>query len=111
MRKLVSVRFPYLDVPQQTKVRPALCLTKPLGKHQIVIIAFITTQHEDILPTDVVLDTVDEAFVQTGLKRPSVIRLHKLTSVTVESIQGEIGTLSASWEQEVQKKLTLLFNL
>ena len=111
MFKIVSVNFPFLENPQTTKARPALCLTKPTGKHYIVIVAFITTQTDEVLPTDVRLAPEERAFHTTGLKRASLIRLHKLTSVTLASIQGEIGTLSTAWERDVKTKLQQLFNL
>jgi len=39
--KVVLVPFPFDDF-SGTKVRPAVCLTEPIGTHRHVILAFIT---------------------------------------------------------------------
>jgi hypothetical protein len=54
--KVVLVLFPFDDL-SATKVRPAVCLTEPIGLHRHVILAFITSRiPADILDTDLVLD-------------------------------------------------------
>lgn len=111
MYKIFLVNFPFLDDPQQTKKRPALCLTKPRGIHQIIIIAFITTQMDEILDTDILLDTKEKIFAQTGLKFSSLIRLHKLTSIPLENVEGEIGVLSEKKRKEIKSKLETMFQI
>lgn len=111
MYKIFLVNFPFIDDPRQTKTRPAICLTKPIGKHKIIVIAFITTQIDEVLESDFLLDTKDKEFTQTGLKYTSVIRLHKLTSIPLENVEGEIGSLPFEWKDEIQSKLKSLFQL
>jgi mRNA interferase MazF len=41
--KVVLVPFPFDDL-SATKVRPAICLTDPLGVHRHVVLAFITSR-------------------------------------------------------------------
>jgi mRNA interferase MazF len=41
--KVVLVPFPFDDL-STTKVRPAVCLTHPIGPYRHVILAFITSQ-------------------------------------------------------------------
>ena len=54
--KVVLVPFPFDDL-SATKVRPAVCLTEPIGPHQHVILAFITSRIPATLQdTDLVLD-------------------------------------------------------
>jgi mRNA interferase MazF len=54
--KVVLVPFPFDDL-SATKVRPAVCLTEPIGLHRHVILAFITSRIPAvILDTDFVLD-------------------------------------------------------
>jgi mRNA interferase MazF len=43
--KVVLVPFPFDDL-SSTKVRPAVCLTNPIGPHRHVIVAFISSQKE-----------------------------------------------------------------
>jgi len=41
--KVVLIPFPFDDLTA-TKVRPAVCLTDPIGFHRHVIVAFISSQ-------------------------------------------------------------------
>jgi mRNA interferase MazF len=73
--KIVLVPFPFDDL-STAKVRPAVCLTDPIGTHRHVILAFITSQvPPDILDSDVVLDSSQADFVTTGLLVSSTLRL------------------------------------
>jgi mRNA interferase MazF len=80
--KVVLVRFPFDDL-STTKIRPAVCLTDPLGPHRHVIFAFITSQTPtDMLPTDVALQPGHPAFASTGLRVASTLRLHRLMTAS-----------------------------
>jgi mRNA interferase MazF len=64
--KVVLVPFPFYDL-SSSKVRPAVCLTDPIGPHHHVVIAFISSQMpNDATGTDVVLDPPRGGFVATG---------------------------------------------
>ena len=107
--KVVLVPFPFDDLTS-AKLRPAVCLTDPIGSHRHVVLAFITSQiPEDVLETDVVLDSSRDDFSTTGLRVSSPIRLHRLMTVTTSVIQRELGELSAQMRDEVNKKLQKLF--
>lgn len=55
--KVVLVPFPFDDL-SAAKVRPAVCLTEPIGPHRHVILAFITSRVEaDPFETDVVVNS------------------------------------------------------
>lgn len=54
--KVVLVPFPFDDL-SASKVRPAVCLTDPVGSHRHVVLAFITSQIPIyLLESDFVLD-------------------------------------------------------
>jgi mRNA interferase MazF len=56
--KVVLVPFPFDDL-SATKVRPAVCLTAPIGPHRHVILAFITSRiPATLLDTDLLLDAM-----------------------------------------------------
>lgn len=75
--RVVLVPFPFDDL-SSTKVRPAVCLTDAIGPHRHVIMAFISSQAPtDIVETDVVLDATQADFATTGLRVPSILRLHR----------------------------------
>lgn len=109
--KIVLVPFPFDDL-SAAKVRPAVCLTNPIGPHRHVVLAFISSQiSHDLLDTDVVLNSKQAAFTTTGLHVSSTLRLHRLMTVTTSLIQRELGTLSPSIQTEVNRKLRKLFEL
>lgn len=109
--KIVLVPFPFDDL-KATKVRPAVCLTNPIGHHHHVVLAFITSRiPDDILETDIVLDSNESEFPHTGLRVSSTIRLHRLMTVTASLILRELGTLSARILTDVDNKLCKLLEL
>jgi len=107
--KVVLVPFPFDDL-SAAKVRPAVCLTDPLGPHRHVILAFITSRiPADLLDADLVLDASHADFPSTGLRVSSTVRLHRLMTVTTSLIQREMGELSPRTQTEVANKLRRLF--
>jgi len=109
--KVVLVPFPFDDL-SATKVRPAVCLTDPIGMHRHVILAFISSRAlTDLLESDLVLDSKQANFVQTGLQVSSTLRLHRLMTVTTQLIRRELGELSPHMRDQVATKLHELFAL
>jgi mRNA interferase MazF len=109
--KVVLVPFPFDDLTA-TKVRPAVCLTDAIGPHRHIVIAFISSQAPaDAVPSDIVLDPSHPDFKGTGLRVHSVLRLHRLVTVTTAVIQRQLGELSSTWLHDVDRKLALLFGL
>ena len=109
--RIVLVPFPFDDMTA-SKVRPAVCLTNPVGTHRHVVIAFISSQIPvDIAVTDVVLDPQQKDFGATGLRVASVLRLHRLVTLTTALIRRDMGKLSPAWQEEVNQKLAVLFGL
>jgi mRNA interferase MazF len=98
--KVVLVPFPFDDL-SATKVRPAVCLTEPIGPHRHVILAFITSRiPAAILDTDLVLDASHADFASTGLRVSSTLQLHRLMTATTSLIRREIGALSTALQTE-----------
>ena len=109
--KIVLVPFPFDDLTAE-KVRPALCLTDPLGPHRHVIVAFISSQvPTSVSATDIVLDSSQKDFSTTGLRVSSVIRLHRVVTLTSALIRRELGELSSDLQRDVDRKLAALFGL
>ncbi len=107
--KIILVPFPFDDL-SSAKVRPAVCLTEEIGPHHQVIIAFITSQvPSNLLATDLVLSAQHPDFAATGLHRSSVLRLHRLVTISTSVIRRELGTLSPELLTEMTAKLRLLF--
>ena len=109
--KIVLVPFPFDDL-SSAKVRPAVCLTDPVGQHRHVVLEFITSR----LPatqsdTDLQLELSHPDFARTGLRVASTLRLHRLMTVTTSLIRRELGELSPALQAEVARRLRKLFDL
>jgi mRNA interferase MazF len=108
--KLVLVPFPFDDF-SSTKVRPALCLTDPIGPFRHVILAFLTSQQvTPLLDTDLELAPTHPDFPLTGLNERGTVRLHRLVTTTTSLIRRELGTLSPALQLEVDARLRKIFN-
>jgi PemK-like, MazF-like toxin of type II toxin-antitoxin system len=109
--KVVLVPFPFDDLTSE-KVRPAVCLTEPIGPYGHIILAFISTQIPDQpLDSDLFINSRDSDFSLTGLRATSSLRLHRLMTVTSSIIKRELGRLSTRMQKEVDYKLLELFSL
>jgi len=109
--KVVLVPFPFDDL-SSSKVRPAVCLTEPIGPHCHVILAFITSRvPAQPLATDLVIHSKDADFFATGLRVSSTLQLHRLMTVTTVLIRRELGRLSPRMQPQVNKRLRKLFGL
>lgn len=103
--------FPFDDL-SGSKVRPAVCLTDPIGPHDHVILAFITSRIAgELLPTDLIIDATMTDFSETGLRVSSTLQLHRLMTVGKSVIRRELGTLTPMQQNMVDERLHLLFAL
>jgi mRNA interferase MazF len=109
--KIVLVPFPFDDL-SATKVRPAACLTYPIGIHQHVVLAFITSRIvERPLETDIVIHPDSPDFAVSGLRVASTLQLHRLLTVTRPFIRRELGELSPDLKIQVEERLRRMFDL
>lgn len=87
-----------------------MCLTKPIGKYNLIVVAFITSKlNQDKLATDILLNEGTQTFVESNLPLPSSIKMHKLGYIEFSQIEGLIGELTNV--DEIQNKLKLVFGL
>jgi mRNA interferase MazF len=109
--KVVLVPFPVDDL-SSNKVRPAVCLTEPIGPHRHIILAFITSRIPVIpLATDIVIDSHDPDFALTGLHVSSTLQLHRLMTATTTLIRRKLGQLPPKIQTQVKQRLHKLFDL
>jgi len=103
--KIVLVPFPFDDL-SATKVRPALCLTEPIGQYRHVILAFISSQIPATpFENEIIIRRDSPDFSLTGLKKDSVIGLHRLVTLNTSIFQRELGTLSENNMSKVIARL------
>jgi mRNA interferase MazF len=109
--KVVLVPFPFDDL-SAGKVRPAVCLTEEIGPYRHVVLAFISSRiPEDPEPSDMLLEADADGFSATGLRVSSVLRLHRLMTVTATFVTRELGSLPPQMLAQVNKRLRRLFAL
>lgn len=109
--KVVLVPFPFDDL-SSTKVRPAVCLTEPIGPHRHLVLAFVTSRiPARPLASDLVIDSQDKGFSQTGLRVSSTLQLHRLMTATKSLIRRQLGELPSSFQSQVDGRLRQLFGL
>jgi mRNA interferase MazF len=109
--KVVLIPFPFDDL-SSAKVRPAVCLTEPIGPHRHIVLAFITSRvPANPLPTDLVIESSDIDFASTGLRVSSTLQLHRLMTAATTLIQRELGTLPPKIQSAAAERLRKLFDL
>jgi len=109
--KIVLVPFPFDDL-SSNKVRPALCLTEPIGEYRHVVLAFITSRiPDDVLESDLLFISDSKDFAESGLRVSSAIRLHRMMTATTSIIRRELGQLSDAQQEVMKDKLKKLFSL
>lgn len=111
MYQLVKFVFPFADDFDKGKPRPSLVISPSFGVHQHLILAYITTDTEDLLETDIFLDPSKLYFEHTGLNVPSVLKLHRLITTAPSQLGKIIGTFPEELIPELKKKLKKVFQL
>lgn len=104
--KVVLIEFPFDDL-SSSKVRPAYCLTRPIGVYKHVIFALITSRVElSSSETDIRLDRNSADFATSGLTKPSVIRLDHLITLRQSMARRELGALSTATQAAIAQTLS-----
>jgi len=103
--------FPYGDVAAM-KLRPVLLLTGSVGVGTEIIVAYISSViPSTLLAGDILIDPGQPEHQSTRLKTVSVLRLHKLATIHVTSVQRRMGKVSTATQQEVDAKLRQVLSL
>jgi mRNA interferase MazF len=98
----VLVSFPFDDI-SGSKLRPALCLTEQKGRYKQVIVAFISSNlKNETLNSDILVLKNSSKWTGTGLKVDSLIRLHKLTTVSSALFKRKLGEIYFELKEEVE---------
>jgi mRNA interferase MazF len=108
--------FPFTDLSGR-KTRPALVVSRSDRSGSDVMLAFITTYigspyiGSPLSASDLLIETTHPDFVQTGLKRSSVVKLDKLITVERSILLGELGEFSTVLMQIADAKLRYALEL
>ncbi len=105
--EIVHAAFPFTDLTT-SKRRPCLVLARSDSPDDFVM-AFITTSSASAPSAhSVAVDPSHPEWRRTGLKRPSLIRADKLTTLHLSVISGVIGILPDDLIRSVQAKIRQL---
>lgn len=109
--RIVLVPFPFDDFSVQ-KVRPALCLSEPIGKFEHIVVAFISSKIPDQLEeSDILIDPSDSDWSATGLLAVSVLRIHKIVAIPQSLILRELGAFPVKKEELLGREIKSIFHL
>jgi len=100
---IVLLSFPFTDLKGK-KIRPALIL---VVSDLDVIVAFITTQFKWQNSYDILLEPND----LNGLKKTSLLRLSKITTIDKDLILGKLGELNVFDIEIININLLKILNL
>lgn len=104
--KIILIPVPYTDLTA-AKLRPALVIFE--GRRDLIVAA-ITTSMSNIFPEwDVIIDDNDQRFHETGLKAASVLKLTKISTVSKDLAEGELGEINGDLRDDINKKLRRIF--
>lgn len=109
---IILTPFPFTDLTRN-KVRPSLVVSSNKRKDSDVIIAFISSviDSKNLSETDVLLDSKEISFKETGLKTTSIIRTDKLATIDKKIILGELGNIESELLRKVDENLKLVLDL
>jgi mRNA interferase MazF len=96
---IYTVKFPFLDT-QEAKIRPVIIISKPQGIHGVLAVIPVSSRTK--------LEEVDVAIArwsESGLVRPSVARIHRLTTILRADIIAELGEVAADDKQNLRQAL------
>ena len=109
---IILTPFPFTDLTKN-KVRPALVVSSNKRNDNDVIIAFISSVLDSIKlkETDILLDSKETSFNETGPKSTSIIRTDKLATIDKKIILGELGNINSDLIRKVDTYLKLVLDL
>lgn len=104
---IVLIRFPQTDL-QTGKLRPALVVAMAPGRHADLLLSLISSRIYQAVPQfDEIIEPSDSDYAATGLKVRSVVRLARLTSVEVSTINARLGNISPNRLRQITQRLAV----
>lgn len=101
---IILFRFPQTDFAEG-KLRPALLLRKIPNEYGDWFICMVSTQlHQQIEELEVIVGPSDPDFVDSGLKRSSLIRSSRIAVVNENIFEGKLGSISTGRLREVRER-------
>lgn len=103
--EIVLIRFPRSDL-LAGKLRPALVIAVAPGRHADLLLALITSQIHQAIPSfDEIIEATDTDYQATGLKVRSAVRLARLVSVEAAMVNARLGSISHGRLGQIRARL------
>ena len=102
------VKFPFSDLTS-AKLRPALILA--IHREEVIILGIFSRVPRNLRDSWVLIQDSDSQFLQTGLKKTSLIRADKIATVSKLVFERKLGYLSEQFLSMVQKSLKKALNI
>lgn len=100
-----TAEFPYVE-SAGSKLRPVVVVSHAQSKHKLVVMLPVSSRIK-AESVDVVLHHWKEA----GLLKPSVVRVHRLTTLRQPKLDAKLGNLSLDDTKQIQAALQTLLLL
>ena len=98
-------KFPFLDT-NESKIRPVIVVGSPVGDFGITAIVPVSSRLEK--------QSVDHELLnwnEAGLLKPSVARVHRISTITQENLDAYLGRLSEQDVKSLKSALAKLLSL
>jgi mRNA interferase MazF len=102
------VNFPFSDLTS-SKLRPALILS--VHHDELIILGIFSKVVIGLRETWVLITDTHPEFIQTGLKKTSLIRADKIATVNQTVFQRQLGVLPSNLAFLVQQALKVALNI
>lgn len=92
-------------------MRPALIVSPGVIGEDLILVAISSVSRGALSPTDHAIGTAHPEFRQTGLRVPSVLRVHKLVAVHCSVVVRLLGYIGPQLQSEVDRLLHVVLGL
>lgn len=107
---VVLAPFPFTNLKGHS-LRPALVVSQGAIGQDLVLVAISSVVRGHLASMDYAVDVAHPEFGLTGLRVPSVFRLHKLASVQEALIVRRLGCIGPQLQAEIDKLLRVVLGL
>lgn len=100
-----TAKFPFLE-SDKGKIRPVIVVSKPYGRYNIVTVVPVSasTGKEEV-------DIELLEWQQAGLVGPSIVRIHRVSTLLQSELTSQVGILSKKDQTNLQEALKKLLGL
>lgn len=106
--KVILIPVPYTDLTA-AKLRPSLVIFE--GRRDLIVASITTTMFNMFPEWDILIDAGDPEFHNTGLKATSILKLTKISTISKDLAEGELGEICGDLKDEVNQKLRRIFEI